>query len=207
MKKIVIMISGRGSNMEAIARNVKSGILKDICEIKAVFSNKEEAAGLQKAAEMGLKIHCIPSRGKKQKTYNALLLDWLRSINPDMIVLAGYMKVLPFEIVRAFPRKIINIHPADTTKHQGLHGYEWAWINKLPKTKITVHFVDEGLDTGKIIAQKYVDLRHCRSLEEVEERGLQAEHEFYSECLKMILTAKCGKAKKKKMKRFGILEN
>ncbi|MDO9578534.1 MAG: phosphoribosylglycinamide formyltransferase [Candidatus Cloacimonadales bacterium] len=196
MKKIIIMISGRGSNMLAIARNVQTGILKNICEIQAVFSNNPDAAGLQKASEFGLPTYVIASRGKKRKTYNSLLLDWLKSQNPDYIVLAGYMKILSSEIIREFPRRIVNIHPADTAQHQGLHGYDWAWENKLKETKITVHFVDEGLDTGEIIGQKTVDLKTAESLEEVEERGLKVEHQFYSECLKKIFTAKSGKAQR-----------
>ncbi|MCF7792388.1 MAG: phosphoribosylglycinamide formyltransferase [Candidatus Cloacimonetes bacterium] len=196
MNKIIIMISGRGSNMFAIAKNIQSGILKDVCEIQTVFSNKSEAPGLQKANEMGIRTHCIPSKGKKKKTYNSLLLKWLKSEKPDFIVLAGYMKVLPVEIIQEFPRKIINIHPADTTEHQGLHGYEWAWENNIKETKITVHFVDEGLDTGEIIRQRAVDLNGCNSLEEVEKRGLKVEHEFYSKCLREILTAKITKTQK-----------
>jgi phosphoribosylglycinamide formyltransferase-1 len=174
--------------MLAIARNVKSGIVKDLCQIQAVFSNNPEALGLQKATEMGIVTHCIPSRLKKKAAFNAELLNWLKSNNPDLIVLAGYMKVLPSEIVCEFAGKIVNIHPADTTRHQGLHGYEWAWENRLQETKITVHFVDEGLDTGKIIAQRRVDLKSCNSLAEIEQTGLKAEHEFYSECLKGILS-------------------
>ncbi|MBN1327768.1 MAG: phosphoribosylglycinamide formyltransferase [Candidatus Cloacimonetes bacterium] len=189
MKKIIIMISGRGSNMLAIARNVKNGNLKNVCQIQSVFSNKADAAGLTKAAEMGINTHCIPSRGKKKKTYDSLLLNWLKSENPDFIVLAGYMKVLPSEVIQEFPCRIINIHPADTCQHQGLHGYEWAWEKKLPETKITVHFVDDGLDTGKIIEQKMVDLKGCNSLEDLEKRGLKVEHEFYSECLRRILSS------------------
>jgi phosphoribosylglycinamide formyltransferase-1 len=114
--------------------------------------------------------------------------EYLQKQKPDLIVLAGYMKVLPQEIVQAFPQRIVNIHPADTKQHQGLHGYRWAWERKLPTTKITVHFVDAGLDTGKIIAQREVDLRACRSLQDVEKVGLQEEHQFYSECLAQLLS-------------------
>ncbi len=177
------MISGRGSNLVAIAENVNNGILQGECIIQAVFSNKRNAAGLQKAEQFGIPTHVISKTGN----YNFHLLDWLRSKNPDLIILAGYMKILPAEIVRAFPQKIINIHPADTKEHQGLNGYKWAWEKKLAETKITVHFVDEGLDSGKIIGQRVVDLRGAESLAEIEKRGLQVEHEFYSECIKMIL--------------------
>ena len=182
------MISGRGSNMQAVAKNVQEGKLKGICEIQTVFSNKVDAKGLRTAKDMGIQTKLIPSKGKKSKKYNNQLLDWLKLQNPDFIILAGYMKVLPEEIIKAFPKRIINIHPADTKQHQGLYGYEWAWNNKFSETKITVHFVDEGLDTGEIIDQKEVDLSGCGSLEEVEKRGLEVEHKFYSECLKKLLS-------------------
>ena len=182
------MISGRGSNMQAIIRNARSGILKDICTIQSVFSNKENAAGLLITSELHIPTHVISSKGKKRKSYNTILLNWLQKQNPDFIILAGYMKVLSPEIIREFPKRIINIHPADTTQHQGLHGYDWAFENKLETTKVTVHYVDDGLDTGKIIGQRIVDLKGAETLEEVEERGLKVEHLFYSECLKKILT-------------------
>jgi len=96
------------------------------------------------------------------------------------------MKVLDQSIISNFPERIINIHPADTSEHQGLHAYDWAWENKLSSTKITVHYVDEGLDTGNVIAKAEVDLAGCSSLEEVEKVGLKIEHKFYSKCLEMI---------------------
>jgi len=190
MKKIIIMISGRGSNMESIAKSIQSGILKDTCKIQSVFSNKVDAKGLQTAEKAGIITHCIPSKGKKRSKYNLQLLTWLQQETPDFIILAGYMKILSPEIIREFPKRIINIHPADTTKHQGLHGYDWAWKNKLSETKVTVHYVDEGLDTGEIIGQREVDLIGCKSLDEVEQCGLKIEHKFYSECLKKVLDNK-----------------
>jgi phosphoribosylglycinamide formyltransferase-1 len=172
--------------MLAIARNVQQGILQDVCRIQTVFSNNTDAAGLTVAAELGIATHCIASKGKKRSTYNTMLLEWLQEQNPDYIVLAGYMRVLPAEITRAFPHRIINIHPADTAQHQGLHAYDWAWENKLSSTCITVHYVDEGLDTGQVIGKREVDLRGASSLEEVERRGLAVEHSFYSQCLKQV---------------------
>ncbi|MBN1948825.1 MAG: phosphoribosylglycinamide formyltransferase [Candidatus Cloacimonetes bacterium] len=186
-KNIVILISGRGSNMLAIARNVQSGLLKDKCQIAAVFSNNPDAEGLAAARNLGIPTCCIPSAGVKKQVYNRLLLNWLQKTGPDLIVLAGYMKILSPEIVRAFPGRIINIHPADTALHQGLHGYEWAWHEKLPATRVTVHFVDEGLDTGKIIAQQEVDLTGASDLIEVEERGLRVEHQLYSRVIRDLL--------------------
>jgi len=187
MKKILIMISGRGSNMRAIAENVKDGILKNCCEIAEVFSNKKDAPGIEIAKDFSLKTNVIESKGKKRKTYNTLLLEYLKDRNPDFIVLAGYMKIIAPEIVQEFPNRIINIHPADTSLHQGLYGYEWAFENKLKKTKVTVHFVDEGLDTGKVIGKKEVDISSCKTIEEVEKKGLKVEHQFYSACLLKII--------------------
>jgi len=197
MKKIAILISGRGSNMKAIIRNTRSGNLKNICIIQAVFSNKENAAGLQKAKEYGISTKVIESKGKKRSMYNKLLFEYLDELNPDYIILAGYMKIVSSEIVQKFPNRIINIHPADTALHQGLHGYEWAFENKMESTKITVHFVDEGLDTGSVIGQREVDLKGATTLEEVERRGLAVEHVFYSECLKKIFTAKAQRTQRK----------
>ena len=181
------MISGRGSNMEAIIKNCQSGQLQNLCQVMAVFSDKPAAAGLQIAQEMEVPTYSIPARCIKRAEYNRQLAAYLQSKNPDLIVLAGYMKVLPAAIVAKFPQRIINIHPADTRLHQGLHGYRWAWEKQLPSTKITVHFVDAGLDTGQIIAQRQVELRACKSLEEVEKVGLQVEHQFYSECLAELM--------------------
>ncbi len=199
-KKIAILISGRGSNMLAIARNVQSGVLKDICTIQSVFSNKSDAEGLQKTSGLGIPTYVITSKGKKRKTYNKLLLDYLDELNPDYIILAGYMKIISPEIIKEFPNRIINIHPADTSFHQGLHGYEWACENMLEKTKITVHFVNKGLDTGKVIGKKVVDISDCETLEEVEQKGLKVEHWFYSECLKEVFTAKAQRTERKEQK-------
>ncbi len=188
MKKIAIFISGRGSNMQAIVENCKDGVLKGIAQPVLVFSNKEDAEGLAWAKEQGIGYACIPSKGLKREAFDQEVLRLLKCFEPDCIVLAGYMRVLSEAFVKEYSGRIINIHPADTTKHQGLKAYEWAFEQKLDKTKITVHFVDEGLDTGAIIAQKEVDLQGVTSLADVEERGLVVEHTFYSETLAKVFS-------------------
>ncbi len=185
-KKIAILISGRGSNMKAIIENMKDGILKDFCYVIVVFSNKKDAPGLEIAKSLGISTKVIESKGKKRSTYNKLLFDYLDELNPDYIILAGYMKIISPDVVQRFRNRIINIHPADTALHQGLHGYEWAFENKMESTKITVHFVNEGLDTGRVIAKREVDISDCTTIEEIEQKGLKVEHHFYSECLKKI---------------------
>jgi len=187
-KRIAIFISGRGSNMEAIVRQVQDGILKDVCEIALVFSNKPQAKGLEIAKKFGLPVAAIPSKGKSREAFEREVLELLQPYRIDYVVLAGFMRILSPLFIRAYKNRIINIHPADTRLFQGVGGYEWAFENKLPSTKITVHFVDEGVDTGPIIAQREVDLRGADTLEEVERRGLAAEHEFYSQALRKVLT-------------------
>jgi len=185
--KIVIFISGRGSNMEAILKECKNGILRGIAEVVLVFSDKEEAKGLEKAKEFGNKTASISAKGKKRQIFDREVINLLSDYEFDYIVLAGYMRILSDVFIKEYTGKIINIHPADTNLHQGLHAYEWAFKNKLKETKITVHYVNEGVDTGKIIAQTTVDLRGAHTLEEVEKRGLAVEHRFYSEVLKEII--------------------
>jgi phosphoribosylglycinamide formyltransferase-1 len=182
-KRIAVLLSGRGSNMEKIVRNAQNGILKEVCEVVLVLSDKEGAYGLKAAEALGVPTAVIPSKGKKRAEFEQELIDFLSPYRIDYIVLAGFMRILSPLFVRAYKDRIINIHPADTKAFQGIGGYDWAFENKLQSTKITVHYVDEGVDTGRIIGQKEVDLRGAETLEEVEKRGLAVEHTFYSEAL------------------------
>ncbi|MCK5851406.1 phosphoribosylglycinamide formyltransferase [bacterium] len=182
-KRIAILISGRGSNMETIVRSALNGLLKDYCEVALVLSNKEDAYGLTIAKKHGIKTAVIPSKGKKRAEFEQEVINFLKPYNLNYVVLAGFMRILSPLFVHTYKNKIINIHPADTTQFQGVGGYEWAYENQLKTTKITVHYVDEGVDTGRIIAQKVVDLNGASTLDEVKKRGLKVEHEFYSEAL------------------------
>lgn len=192
--KLGIFISGRGSNMLAILEACRSGALADCAVVEFVFSNKCEAAGLRKAEALGVSTFCIDNEGLKRKSHEKQLLEVLERKDFDLIILAGYMRVISADFVRLFPKKIINIHPADTKVHQGLGAYDWAWKERLIETKLTVHFVEEGLDTGEIIHQEIVNLQGADSLEEVERRGLAVEHVFYSEAIKKVINGKEFKA-------------
>lgn len=185
-KRIVIFISGRGSNMEAILRQAREGILRDVCEPVLVFSNKTDAKGLQTASGMGVETASIPSKGKKREDFDKEVIDLVETYDPDYIVLAGYMRLLSPVFIRHFRNRIINIHPADTRAFQGVGGYDWAFENQLKKTAVTVHFVDEGMDTGEIIEQRELDISDCGTLEEVEKMGLALEHRMFSEVLKKM---------------------
>lgn len=187
-KKIAIFISGRGSNMVALLKNIQDGILKDLCQVELVFSNKPEAPGLKIANDYGVPTACIESKGMKREVFEQEVVDFLEDYNLDYIILAGYMRILSPVFISAYRNKIINIHPADSAEFRGVGAYEWAFENKKDFTKITVHFVDEGVDTGPVIGKQVVDLRGCKTLEEVEKVGLATEHAFYSEALRRVFS-------------------
>ena len=187
--RLAILLSGRGSNMLALAEAVRAGALRGVAEIAVVFSNDPAAPGLESAAALGLPTASLPSKGRKRESFDLEVVDRLKEYQLDYVVLAGYMRVLSPAFVRAFAGRIVNIHPADTHQHQGLHAYEWAFDNRLPETKITVHLVDEGLDTGPILAQQVVNLVGADTLAEVQRRGLAVEHTLYANTLATLLTA------------------
>jgi len=188
MKNIAIFISGRGSNMQQIIGQVKNGILKDLCNISLVFSNYCQALGLKVAKENQIQTFCLDSKGKKRVEYDQEVLTLLHPFKIDFIVLAGYIRILSPEFIKTYPNRILNIHPADTRSFQGLNAYKWAYENRLKETYITIHYVDDGVDTGQVIAQQKVDLTGVNSLEEVEQRGLQVEYELYSKTLAKLFS-------------------
>ena len=188
--RLAILLSGRGSNMLALVEATKSGVLKGLAEVVVVFSNKPDAFGLEAAAALGCPVAALPSQGRKREDFDAEAAQLLQQYQPDLVVLAGYMRILSPAFIQPFAGRILNIHPADTHQHQGLHAYEWAFDNQLPETKITVHLVDEGLDTGPILAQQAVDLRGADTMAEVERRGLAVEHELYAQALADLIQNK-----------------
>lgn len=183
-KTIAILISGTGSNMLAIADSINFGVLNDYYKIAIVISNNPNAPGLEAAKLRGITVKCIDAKEYTRSIFDELLLSSLASYNLDYIVLAGYNRILSGSIVERYRQKIINIHPADTKLYQGLHGYKWAFEQKKESTVITVHWVDEGCDTGEIIAQQNVCLKGSTTLTEIEKIGLAVEHELYSKVLK-----------------------
>jgi phosphoribosylglycinamide formyltransferase-1 len=187
--RLAILLSGRGSNMLAMARATQTGPLRDLAEVAVVFSNQPDAPGLAAAEALGCPTAALPSQGRKRAEFDAEAAALLQQYRPDFVVLAGYMRILSPAFIQPFAGRILNIHPADTHQHQGLHAYEWAFDNHLPETKITVHLVDEGLDTGPVLAQQAVDLRGADTLAEVERRGLAVEHELYARTLAELIKA------------------
>jgi len=188
MKKIGILISGRGSNFEAIARNVQAG--KIPAEIGVVISNKEEAAGLVTARQMGLNAVCIPSKGKEREAFERELVAALRQYKVDLVCLAGFMRVLTSYFIREFKGRILNIHPAILPSFPGVEAQKQALDYGVKFTGCTVHFVDEGVDTGPVVAQAVVPILDNDTPETLAARILKEEHRIYTEAVCLVVEDK-----------------
>lgn len=163
MFDIVCLVSGGGTNLAAIIKAIENGSIKNV-RIKSVISNNADAYALERAKNAGIESKCIsPKNFKNRDDFNKALLDELRSLNPDLIVLAGFLVNISKDIVDAFENKIINIHPSLIPSfcgkgYYGLKVHEAALKRGVKVTGATVHFVDAGIDTGKIIIQKAVNV-------------------------------------------------
>ncbi|MFZ2958193.1 MAG: phosphoribosylglycinamide formyltransferase [Candidatus Ozemobacteraceae bacterium] len=188
--RLAIMLSGRGTNMTAIAENCRNGVLKGLAEVAVVVGNSPEARGLLASSKFGFPTVCVPSQGRSREDFEYDLINVLNAHKPDFVVLAGFMRILSPVFIEAFRNRIINIHPADPEVYRGPSGYKYAFENKLPSTFITVHYVDENVDTGNIICRREVSLLGADTLAEVEKRGLAVEHILYSETLASLLESR-----------------
>ena len=188
MKKLGILISGRGSNFEAIACNVQAG--KIPAEIGVVISNKEEAAGLAIARQMGLNAICIPSKGKEREAFERELVAALRQYQVDLVCLAGFMRVLTSYFIREFKGRILNIHPAILPSFPGVEAQKQAIDYGVKFTGCTVHFVDEGVDTGPVVAQAVVPILDDDTVETLSARILKEEHRIYTEAVCLVVEDK-----------------
>ncbi|MBV9084503.1 MAG: phosphoribosylglycinamide formyltransferase [Acidobacteriaceae bacterium] len=183
--RLGILLSGRGSNFEAIARNVRSGKLD--CEIGLVFSNKPGAPGLARARELGLPCASIPSAGVDRIEFDSQVAALLNQNRIDLICLAGYMRLLSGDFVSQFPRKILNIHPSLLPAFPGLDAQHQALVHGVKVTGCTVHFVDQNLDSGPILLQSAVAVLDDDTLETLSARILAEEHKIYSEAISWVL--------------------
>ena len=175
--RIAVLLSGRGSNFVAICDAIRRGDLK--AEICCVISNVADAAGLSRASEFGLTSICLPSRGIERAEYDRILLKTLRSFDPALICLAGFMRILTPEILKEYPGRILNIHPALLPSFPGLHAQRQALQYGVKISGCTVHIADEGVDTGPIILQRAVDVLDGDTEEALSARILEQEHQIY----------------------------
>jgi phosphoribosylglycinamide formyltransferase-1 len=188
MKNLGILLSGRGSNFEAIADSVSAGTLD--ATIAVVIANRPEAKGLEAARRRGLKAVSIPSKGLDREVYDRMVLEELRANGVELVCLAGFMRLLSAFFIRQFPNRILNIHPSLLPAFPGLDAQHQAWEHGVKITGCTVHFVDENLDAGPIIIQKAVPVMDDDTVESLSARILEEEHRIYSEAIRIVLGGK-----------------
>jgi phosphoribosylglycinamide formyltransferase-1 len=188
-KKIGILLSGRGTNFEAIADSVAAGRIPR-GEIAIVISNRAEARGLEIANQRGLPTVCIPSQGKTREQHDAEVAAALKAKQVDLICLAGYMRLLSPWFVQQFPQRILNIHPALLPAFPGLDAQKQALDYGAKISGCTVHFVDEHLDQGPIIVQKSVPVLDSDDEHSLSRRILEQEHVAYTEAINLVLSGK-----------------
>jgi phosphoribosylglycinamide formyltransferase-1 len=181
MKNLGILLSGRGSNFEAIANSIARNQIRN-ARIAVVISNKPDAGGLETARGLGLTTLAIPSKGKEREQHDREVVEALEQHHVDLICLAGYMRLLSPWFVQQFPQRILNIHPSLLPAFPGLEAQEQAFAYGVKLAGCTVHFVDEELDHGPIIVQKAVPV--------LAQRILEQEHIAYPEAINLVLEGK-----------------
>ena len=186
LKKIGILLSGRGSNFEAIADSVAAKRLN--AEIAIVISNRADAPGLESARRRGLNARLIPSKGRVRDEHDTEVIAALKEAQVDLVCLAGYMRLLSPEFVRAFHHRILNIHPSLLPAFPGLDAQKQALEYGVKVSGCTVHFVDEHLDHGPVILQKTVPILDTDDERSLSARILEQEHIAYGEAIGLVLS-------------------
>ncbi|HEX5226425.1 MAG TPA: phosphoribosylglycinamide formyltransferase [Bryobacteraceae bacterium] len=186
MRRLGILLSGRGSNFEAIAENIECARLP--AEIAIVISNRPEARGVEIARERDIPAIVLPSQGVPREEYDRRLVAELEKHGVELVCLAGFMRMLKPVFCRAFPMRALNIHPSLLPAFPGLDAQKQALEHGAKISGCTVHFVDEGLDSGPIVLQSAVPVRDDDTEETLAARILGEEHQIYSEAIELILS-------------------
>lgn len=189
MNNLGILLSGRGSNFEAIAKNVASGEIPN-ARIAVVISNLASAGGLEIAKRIGITAVLIPSKGVAREEHDRAVVAALKEHKVDLVCLAGYMRLLSPWFVQQFPQRILNIHPSLLPAFPGLEAQQQAFAYGVKVSGCTVHFVDEELDHGAIIVQKSVSVLDSDDEHTLAARILEQEHIAYSEAIRIVLEGK-----------------
>jgi phosphoribosylglycinamide formyltransferase-1 len=185
-KRIGVLLSGRGSNFEALADSVAAGRIPN-AEVAIVISNREGAPGIDKAQQRGIATKVIPSKGLEREAYDRQVVAVLQQHKADLVCLAGYMRLLSPYFVASFPQRILNIHPSLLPSFPGLESQRQALEYGVKFAGCTVHFVDENLDAGPIVLQAVVPVRDADTEASLSERILAEEHRIYSEAVRIVL--------------------
>lgn len=184
-RRLAILLSGRGSNFLAIHEAIQKGDLN--ATICCVISNVAEASGLERAREFGLNAECLPSGGVDREDYDRKLVERIQAYDPTLVCMAGFMRILSQVMIRAFPKRILNIHPALLPSFPGLHAQQQALDYGVKVSGCTVHFADEGVDTGPIILQRTVEVLEGDTEETLSARILEQEHQAYWRAIALVL--------------------
>ena len=188
-KRIGVLLSGRGSNFEALADSVSNGRIPN-AEIAIVISNRDGAPGIARARARGIDSRVIPSKGLEREAYDRQVVAILHEHKVDLVCLAGYMRLLSPYFVAAFPQRILNIHPSLLPSFPGLESQRQAFEYGVKFAGCSVHFVDENLDAGPIVLQAVLPVKDDDTVETLSERILREEHRIYSEAVRMVLEGK-----------------
>jgi phosphoribosylglycinamide formyltransferase-1 len=191
-RKLAILLSGRGSNFVAIQDAIQRGDLTaNIC---CVISNVADAGGLARARESGIPAICLPSRGMERQAYDRALVETLHPFHPVLICLAGFMRILTPIILKEYPSRVLNIHPALLPSFPGLHAQRQALLYGVKVSGCTVHLADEGVDTGPILMQRAVEVLGDDTEETLSARILEQEHQVYWRAIALVLERMQGKS-------------
>jgi phosphoribosylglycinamide formyltransferase 1 len=185
-KRIGVLISGRGSNFEALADSVAQGRIPN-AEIAIVVSNREDAPGIEKARVRGILARALPSKGLEREAYDKLVVAALGEKSVDLVCLAGYTRLLSPYFVNAFQGRILNIHPSLLPAFPGLESQRQALEHGVKFSGCTVHFVDENLDAGPILLQAVVPVKDDDTADTLAARILGEEHRIYTEAVRLVL--------------------
>jgi phosphoribosylglycinamide formyltransferase-1 len=192
--RLAVLASGNGSNLQAIIDRVHGRVAAPgaaVVEVALVVSDQTGAPALDRAKQAGIPTElCSLASGGTREAQDAAILDAVRGVSPDLVVLAGYMRIVPPEFVRALPWQIINLHPALLPAFPGTTSIRDALEHGVKVTGVTVHFVDEGLDTGPIIAQEAVRIEEGDDFESLAARIHAVEHELLPHTIQLLAAGK-----------------
>ncbi len=187
---IGVLVSGRGSNLQSIIDHVESGYLKNV-KLSVVISDVKDAFALERAKMHGIDAVFIDPRAYASKIgFEEKIIATLKSYNVDLVLLAGYMRILGSEVIQTYRERIMNIHPALLPSFKGLHGPRQALEYGVKVAGCTVHFVDEGMDSGPIILQSCVPVKDNDTESTLASRILEQEHRIFPEAVKLFTEGK-----------------
>lgn len=185
MKNVAVFASGVGSNFIKIHQNIEKGVIP--AKLSLFVSDHKDAPSVTYAINQKIPFYVFCANDySDKKDYELNILEHLRKQNIDLIILAGYMRIIGKTLLDAYPNKIINIHPSLLPSYKGKHAIERAWNAKEKKTGVTIHYVDDKIDHGKIILQKTIDVKH-QSIEDLTDDIHKVEHELYTKTICKVL--------------------